>query len=148
MIHKSFTTACQSTTSWQKGIIDQVFYAIVFRHDCSTTLSSQSQISMSYNFISSIAGRPPPDVSWYRGEERLTLTKEGSVSQLHIPSLSREMVGTRLQCRVDPPLMQPMFRDVTLKLYCKYCFSDCIKYGRIMFYEYLCGPLEPIGFIY
>lgn len=88
-----------------------------------------------YNTNSSAAGRPPPDVSWYRGEERLAMTKEGSVSQLHIPSLSREMAGTRLQCRVDPPLMQPMFRDVTLKLYCKYlsCLCDGMeaRFGMI-----------------
>ncbi|XP_075982590.1 protein turtle homolog A-like isoform X2 [Anticarsia gemmatalis] len=64
-------------------------------------------------------GKPPPDVSWYRGEERLAFTKEGSVCQLHLPNLSREMTGTKLQCRVEPPLLQPQTRDVTVRLYLK-----------------------------
>ncbi|XP_041969696.1 nephrin-like [Aricia agestis] len=64
-------------------------------------------------------GKPPPDVSWYRGEDRLAVTKDGSVCQLHLPSLSREMAGTKLQCRVQPPLLRPQFRDVTIKLYLK-----------------------------
>ncbi|KAF9419955.1 hypothetical protein HW555_003667 [Spodoptera exigua] len=64
-------------------------------------------------------GKPPPDVSWYKGDERLAYTKEGSVSQLHLPNLSREMTGTKLQCRVEPPLLQPQSREVTLRLYLK-----------------------------
>ncbi|XP_047033764.1 hemicentin-1-like [Helicoverpa zea] len=64
-------------------------------------------------------GKPPPDVSWYRGEERLAYTKEGSVSQLHLPNLSREMTGTKLQCRVEPPLLQTQSREVTIRLYLK-----------------------------
>ncbi|KOB54716.1 putative sidestep protein, partial [Operophtera brumata] len=62
-------------------------------------------------------GKPPPDVSWYRGNELLAITKEGSVSQLHLPSLTREMAGMRLQCRVEPPLLKAMYRDVSVKLY-------------------------------
>ncbi|XP_047994798.1 nephrin-like [Leguminivora glycinivorella] len=64
-------------------------------------------------------GKPPPDVSWYRGEERLAFTKEGSVCQLHLPELTREMAGTRFQCRVEPPLLKAVYRDVTLKLFLK-----------------------------
>ncbi|KOB69640.1 putative sidestep protein, partial [Operophtera brumata] len=64
-------------------------------------------------------GKPPPDVSWYRGNELLAITKEGSVSQLHLPSLTREMAGMRLQCRVEPPLLKAMYRDVSVKLYCQ-----------------------------
>ncbi|XP_030038013.2 LOW QUALITY PROTEIN: neural cell adhesion molecule 2 [Manduca sexta] len=64
-------------------------------------------------------GKPNPDVSWYRGDDRLAYTREGSVCQLHIPSLSREMVGTKFQCRVEPPLLQPQYRDVTIKLFLK-----------------------------
>lgn len=64
-------------------------------------------------------GKPPPDVSWYKGNERLAYTSEGSVCQLHIPVLSREMTGTKLQCRVEPPLLQPIHRDVTIKLFLK-----------------------------
>ncbi|CAD0203705.1 unnamed protein product [Chrysodeixis includens] len=64
-------------------------------------------------------GKPAPDVSWYRGDERLAFTKEGSVCQLHLPNLSREMTGTKLQCRVEPPLLEPQFRDVTIRLYLK-----------------------------
>ncbi|XP_063387268.1 synaptogenesis protein syg-2-like isoform X7 [Cydia fagiglandana] len=64
-------------------------------------------------------GKPPPDVSWYRGEERLAYTKEGSVCQLLLPELTREMAGTRFQCRVEPPLLKAVYRDVTLKLFLK-----------------------------
>ncbi|KAM3958855.1 protein turtle homolog A [Aphomia sociella] len=64
-------------------------------------------------------GKPPPDVSWYRGDELLATTKEGSVCQLHLQRLSREMANTKLQCRVEPPLLQPQIRNVTLKLYLK-----------------------------
>lgn len=64
-------------------------------------------------------GKPPPDVSWYRGNELLAITKEGSVCQLHLPLLTREMVGMRLQCRVEPPLLKAMYRDVSVKLFCK-----------------------------
>lgn len=71
-------------------------------------------------FVFIFAGKPLPDVSWYKGDERLAFTRQGSVCQLHIPSLSREMAGTRLQCRVEPPLLQPQYRDVTIKLFCKY----------------------------
>jgi hypothetical protein len=49
----------------------------------------------------------------------LAVTKEGSVCQLMLHSLSREMVGTRLQCRVEPPLLQPVIREVSLKLFRK-----------------------------
>ncbi|XP_026490993.2 nephrin-like isoform X1 [Vanessa tameamea] len=64
-------------------------------------------------------GKPPPDVSWYRGGERLAITKDGSVCQIHLPSLSREMAGTKLQCVVEPPLLQPQRREITIKLYLK-----------------------------
>ncbi|XP_023936298.1 kin of IRRE-like protein 2 [Bicyclus anynana] len=64
-------------------------------------------------------GKPAPDMSWYRGDERLASTKSGSVCQVHLPALSREASGTKLQCRVEPPLLQPQTRDVTLKLYLK-----------------------------
>ncbi|XP_061384637.1 nephrin-like isoform X1 [Danaus plexippus] len=64
-------------------------------------------------------GKPPPDVSWYRGEERLAITRDGNVCQIHLPSLSREMAGVKLQCKVEPPLLQPQVRDVTIKLYLK-----------------------------
>ncbi|XP_060805257.1 hemicentin-1 [Amyelois transitella] len=64
-------------------------------------------------------GRPPPDVSWYQGDEQLAITKEGSVSQLHLQRLSREMANARLQCRVEPPLLQPINREIILKLYLK-----------------------------
>lgn len=30
------------------------------------------------------------------------------------------MAGMRLQCKVEPPLLQPFFRDVAIKLFCKY----------------------------
>ncbi|CAH0400401.1 unnamed protein product [Chilo suppressalis] len=36
-------------------------------------------------------GKPSPDVSWWRGEERLSITRDGSVCQLLLQSLSREM---------------------------------------------------------
>ncbi|XP_028031288.1 irregular chiasm C-roughest protein-like [Bombyx mandarina] len=64
-------------------------------------------------------GKPPPDVSWYQGADRLAFTREGSVCQLHIPTLSREMSGAKFQCRVEPPLLEPQFRDVTIKLFLK-----------------------------
>ncbi|XP_068619402.1 hemicentin-2-like [Battus philenor] len=64
-------------------------------------------------------GKPPPDVSWYRGQERLALTKEGSVCQLHLQRISRELAGTTLQCRVEPPLLKARYRDVTIKLFLK-----------------------------
>ncbi|XP_049877570.1 nephrin-like [Pectinophora gossypiella] len=64
-------------------------------------------------------GKPPPDVSWWRGDERLAITRDGSVCQLHLPTLTREMAGTRLQCRVEPPLLQGQYRDVTIKLFLK-----------------------------
>ncbi|KAJ2942139.1 hypothetical protein O0L34_g11052 [Tuta absoluta] len=64
-------------------------------------------------------GKPPPDISWWRGEERLAATREGSVCQLHLPILTREMAGIRLQCRVEPPLLQPLVRDITVKFYLK-----------------------------
>ncbi|XP_072930218.1 protein turtle homolog A-like [Epargyreus clarus] len=64
-------------------------------------------------------GKPPPDVSWYHGDERLAITKDGSVCQLHIQAISREMSGTKLQCRVEPPMLQAQRRDVTIKLFLK-----------------------------
>ncbi|XP_013171192.1 PREDICTED: nephrin-like [Papilio xuthus] len=64
-------------------------------------------------------GKPAPDVSWYRGQERLAVTKGGSVCQLHLQRLSREFSGTTLQCRVEPPLLKAQYRDVTIKLFLK-----------------------------
>ncbi|CAK1583241.1 unnamed protein product [Parnassius mnemosyne] len=64
-------------------------------------------------------GKPPPDISWYRGQERLAVTKGGSVCQLHLQRLSREFAGTTLQCRVEPPLLKAYYRDVTIKLFLK-----------------------------
>ncbi|CAG9789176.1 unnamed protein product [Diatraea saccharalis] len=64
-------------------------------------------------------GKPAPDVSWWQGEERLAITKGGSVCQLLLQSLSREMAGTHLHCKVEPPLLQPIVREVTLKLFLK-----------------------------
>ncbi|XP_013147688.1 PREDICTED: nephrin-like [Papilio polytes] len=64
-------------------------------------------------------GKPAPDVSWYRGQERLAITKGGSVCQLHLQRLSRELSGTTLQCRVEPPLLKAQYRDVTIKLFLK-----------------------------
>ncbi|KAL0869428.1 hypothetical protein ABMA27_007663 [Loxostege sticticalis] len=64
-------------------------------------------------------GKPPPDVSWWNGNDRLAITKGGSVCQLLLQSLSRETSGTRLHCKVEPPLLQPIVREVTLKLFLK-----------------------------
>ncbi|XP_063831580.1 nephrin-like [Ostrinia nubilalis] len=64
-------------------------------------------------------GKPPPDVSWWNGNDRLAITKGGSVCQLLLQSLSRETSGTRLHCKVEPPLLQPIVREVTVKLFLK-----------------------------
>ncbi|CAG9105454.1 unnamed protein product [Plutella xylostella] len=75
-------------------------------------------------------GKPLPDVSWYRGEERLAHTREGSVCQLHIQELTRELDGVKLQCRVQPPLLQPTVRNVNVKLFLKPQFVRVTGLGR------------------
>ncbi|CAK1553335.1 unnamed protein product [Leptosia nina] len=64
-------------------------------------------------------GKPPPDITWYHGDERLGIARDASSCQVHITSLSREMSGAKLRCRVNPPLLQTLVRDVTLKMYLK-----------------------------
>ncbi|VVC86485.1 unnamed protein product [Leptidea sinapis] len=62
-------------------------------------------------------GKPPPDIAWYHGDERLSIARDSSVCQLSIAALSREMSGAKLRCRVSPPLLQMQARDVILKMY-------------------------------
>ncbi|XP_050673042.1 nephrin-like isoform X2 [Leptidea sinapis] len=64
-------------------------------------------------------GKPPPDIAWYHGDERLSIARDSSVCQLSIAALSREMSGAKLRCRVSPPLLQMQARDVILKMYLK-----------------------------
>ncbi|VVC86484.1 unnamed protein product [Leptidea sinapis] len=61
-------------------------------------------------------GKPPPDIAWYHGDERLSIARDSSVCQLSIAALSREMSGAKLRCRVSPPLLQMQARDVILKI--------------------------------
>ncbi|GBP69054.1 Cell adhesion molecule 1 [Eumeta japonica] len=66
-----------------------------------------------------VGGKPRPDVSWYHGGERLARTKHGSVCQLHLPTLTRNMSGMKLKCQVEMPLLQHQVKEVTLRLYLK-----------------------------
>ncbi|XP_045528075.1 uncharacterized protein LOC123716395 isoform X2 [Pieris brassicae] len=64
-------------------------------------------------------GKPLPDITWYHGNERLSIARGSFNCQVHIKSLSREMSGAKLRCRVDPPLLQHLVKDVSLKVYLK-----------------------------
>lgn len=66
-----------------------------------------------------VGGKPLPNISWYRGEERLSRTRKGSLSQLHIAAVSREMNGNKLQCRVETMFLDAQVKEITLKLYLK-----------------------------
>ncbi|XP_045502361.1 carcinoembryonic antigen-related cell adhesion molecule 5-like [Colias croceus] len=63
-------------------------------------------------------GKPPPDITWYHGDDRLAIARDASSCLVRV-TLSREMSGAKLRCRVDPPLLKTIVRDVTLKLYLK-----------------------------
>ncbi|XP_045528217.1 uncharacterized protein LOC123716497 [Pieris brassicae] len=65
-------------------------------------------------------GKPLPDITWYHGNERLSIARGSLNCQVHIKSLSRETSGAKLRCRVDPPLLQHLVKDVSLKVYWKY----------------------------
>ncbi|XP_059219571.1 uncharacterized protein LOC106083864 isoform X3 [Stomoxys calcitrans] len=73
-------------------------------------------------------GRPPPKVTWWKGDTELigtshTSVEEGAtviVNQLLIGTTPREYYGTKIQCRAQgTKLIEPVVKEVSLQVYLK-----------------------------
>lgn len=78
--------------------------------------------------FSSVAGRPPPKVTWWRDGNELigtshTSVEEGAtvmVNQLLIGTTTRDYYGARIECRAQGTrLLEPVTKDVTVQVHCK-----------------------------